>query len=525
MSESREISMSKAKFPIGIQDFESIITDGYTYIDKTRLIYQLITMGKPYFLSRPRRFGKSLLISTLHSLFSGRHDLFKGLWIDQSEWDWTEYPIIRLDMSTINNRTPERFELDLIRALNDMAAERNLTLTGVSAANYLENLIKQLSVKQKVVVLIDEYDKPLIDRLGDLEIAKANREILREFYTILKAEDEHLKFIFMTGVTIFSKVSVFSGLNNLNDITMTNDYSDLLGYTRSELDYYFSNEIHEVAIANNLTTEDCREQIREWYNGYKFSKNGEMVYNPFSTLKLLDSKDFSAYWFETGTPAFLIDLISKRQFDLSNLEQINVDIQSFGSFDIEDLPTLPLLYQTGYLTIKAFLSHLNAYCLGFPNREVSQSFSKSLLSTFASSEAECSKSLVEISANLYSIPWNYYRFFELMQNIFALIPYDLYLKQEKHFHSLFYLIIKLAGFQIGAEIHTQQGRADAALEAKDKVIIFEFKLNATPQAALDQIKQKKYYQQYQDRKLPIYLVGINFNSDQRSIDGWQVEQI
>lgn len=517
--------MAKAGLPIGIQDFEKLISNGYIYVDKTPLIYQLIRQHVPYFFSRPRRFGKSLLVSTLHALFSGRRDLFKGLWIEKSEWDWMVYPVIRLDMSSINNETPEMLKLDLIRELNEIASEHNITLTGSSPANYLANLIKKLSVKGKVVVLVDEYDKPLIDNVDDLELAKENRKILRQFYTILKAEDHNLRFVFLTGVTKFSKVSVFSGLNNLIDLSMFDPCSTLLGYTREELQKYFSEEIEALAIKNNIKLEDCYAQIKEWYNGYQFSRGGERVYNPFSVLNLLRSHEFSAHWFETGTPSFLIDLIGKRQFDLSNLEQINVSSQSFSSFDIEDLPTLPLLYQSGYLTIKSFLSDVNAYCLGFPNREVSQSFSESLLTTFATSRAECSKLLVDISKNLHTFPWDHLQFFDNMQKLFSLIPYDLYVKNEKYFHSLFYLTIKLAGFQIGAEIHTQQGRTDAALEVKDKVIIFEFKLNESPQVAMDQIKNKRYFQIYEDRALPIYLVGINFNGEARMIDGWLVEQI
>ncbi|MBS0656409.1 MAG: AAA family ATPase [Verrucomicrobia bacterium] len=517
--------MSKHKLPIGIQDFEKIITNGFTYIDKTKLIYQLIVQGNSYFLSRPRRFGKSLLISTLYAIFAGKRDLFKNLWIHTSDWEWISYPIIYLDMSTINSRSSEMLEQDLIRVLNEIASQYKCILTGTTAANYLENLIHQLADDKKVVILIDEYDRPLIDNIDDLEIAKSNLRILREFYTILKAQDHNIKFAILTGVTKFAKVSVFSGLNNLNDLTMSNEYSALLGYTRSELEHYFKKEVESVASVNELAIEECYEKIKEWYNGYKFSKSGELVYNPFSTLKLLDSKDFAAYWFETGTPSFLIDLISKREFNLSNLEQINVSAQSFSSFDIEDLPTLPLLYQTGYLTIKSYVPHISAYCLGFPNREVSQSFSESLLTSFARSQSECNKLLFEISANLYTQPWEYSQFFDLMAHLLALIPYDLYVKHERYFHSLFYLTIKLAGFQIGAEIHTQQGRTDAVLEAKDKVIIFEFKLNESPQAAIDQIMQKKYYELYQKSNRPIYLAGINFNGEERSIDGWEVKQL
>lgn len=519
--------MARTKLPIGIQDFEKLISEGYTYVDKTEIIYKLITQGAPYFLSRPRRFGKSLLVSTLHAIFSGRRDLFEGLWIENSDWDWIEYPIIRLDMSAINNRNPQMFERSLIRILNEIAANYHLTLTGETASDYLSNLIKKLSTTagQKVVVLIDEYDKPLIDRLDDIEVAKANREILREFYTILKAEDHYLKFIFLTGVTKFSKVSVFSGLNNLIDLTMLEQCSSLSGYTREELVKNFSAEIEELAAKHGIKINECYDEIKEWYNGYQFSNEGDRVYNPFSVLNLFNSKVFRAHWFETGTPSFLINVIKNRRFDLSNLEQINVDIGSFSTFDIEDLPTLPLFYQTGYLTIKSFAPDINSYCLGFPNREVSQSFSMSLLTTFATSKAECSKCLIELTANLHKDTWDYARFFEIMLQIFALIPYDLYVKEEKYFHTIFYLPIKLAGFQIGAEIHTQQGRTDAALESNNKVIIFEFKLNESAKTAIKQIREKKYYEFYQNCKVPIYLVGINFNGEKRIIDGWHVERL
>jgi len=517
--------MSKSNLPIGIQDFEKIITHELVYVDKTELIYQLINRYDPYFLSRPRRFGKSLLLSTMHAIFSGKRHLFQGLWIDTSKWEWLVYPIIFLDMCGINNRSPEMLERSLIHALNKIALQYQLILSGETPSDILSDLIDQLVrvTHQKVVVLIDEYDKPLIDNLDDIELAKENRRILREFFTIFKVQDRNLRFVFLTGVSKFSKVSVFSGLNNLNDLTMSNDYSTLLGYTRYELEHYFAKNIQEVANINDLTIDDCYNLIKEWYNGYRFSKHGELVYNPFSSLKLFDSKEFSTHWFETGTPAFLIDLVKSRQFDLSNLEQIDVSIQSFNSFDIEELPTLPLLYQTGYLTIKSVLPHINAYRLGFPNREVNQAFSEGLLTAFANSKVECNKLLVELSRNLYAKQWNYSQFFDIIKQMFALIPYDLYVKQEKHFHSLFHLIIKLAGFQINAEVHTQQGRADAVLETKDKIIIFEFKLDESPQVAIDQIKQKKYYELYEDRNLPIYLVGINFNGQQRAIDGWIVE--
>lgn len=519
--------MSLEKLPVGIQDFGKLIRGGYVYVDKTPLIYELITSGKPYFISRPRRFGKSLLVSTLDALFSAERDLFKGLWIDNSDWDWTPYPIIRFDMSTINNKTPEMLEQDLIRAVNEIAAQYKLTVTGVSPANCLENLIKQLAVTRNVVVLIDEYDKALIDNIEDVELAKKNRDILRDFYTILKAQDKNLRFVFLTGVTKFSKVSVFSGLNNLNDLTMRSEFSTLVGYTRDELKRYFSKDIDALAKKRKFKIEDCYAQIKEWYNGYQFSDEGELVFNPFSVLRLLQEKKFGAHWFETGTPTFLIKLIQKREFDLLELEQYEVSESAFSTFEIEELPTIPLLYQTGYLTIKEYDETFNRYRLGYPNREVGVAFSERLITYFASpkAKAEAEDYLSQIYRNVAASTWDYTQFFSILSGLMALMPYDLYLKQEKHYQSLFYLIIKLAGINVSAEVHTQRGRVDAVLEAKDKIIIFEFKLNQTAQIAMDQIKQNGYYELFMDRKLPIYLVGINFDSERREMNDWLVELV
>lgn len=518
--------MAYAKLPIGIQDFEKIITNGYTYIDKTHLIYQLITQYNPFFLTRPRRFGKSLLISTLNAIFSGRRDLFKGLTIDAYQWDWIPYPIIRLDMSTINNTTPEMFERALIHALSHIGSSYGLTLSGETPSDYLSDLIQQLVLtsSQKVVVLIDEYDKALVDNIDHLETAKRNREILRNFYTILKAHDEHLRFIFLTGVTNFSKVSVFSGLNNLNDLTMRNEFSSLLGYTQLELESYFSKDISELSQEMGYSEKECYAQIKLWYNGYQFSDKGELVFNPFSVLQLLQERKFAAHWFETGTPTFLIKLIQKREFDLIHLEQYEIPSGDFSTFEIEDLPTLPLLYQTGYLTIKTVDPKLGTYRLGFPNKEVGQSFSTSILRYFATSKASAADHLSAIYRNLSTMPWDYKEFFGLLSELLALMPYDLFLKNEKHYQSLFYLIIKLAGISVNAEVHTQRGRVDAAVEMKDKIVIFEFKLDKTATEAIMQIKEKNYYQIYKDRNTPIYLAGINFNSQLRTMDDWLVEQ-
>ncbi len=516
--------MSPTKLPVGIQDFEKLVTGDYVYVDKTEYLHQIISAGTPCFLSRPRRFGKSMTISTLQAIFQAKRELFKGQWIDNSDWDWQEYPVIRLDMSRITNRNADMLEAALIAKLNYIAQEYNFILQGVTAADHLENLIRQLAAKKnKVVVLIDEYDKPIIDRIETLDLAEANRDILKEFYGTLKSEDGDIKLIFITGVTKFSKVSIFSGINNLVDLSMTNDYSALAGYTADELILYFKDEINELAKTYNISYKTCLDRLQTWYNGYQFSKRGEKVYNPFSILNALKFRDFSAYWFQTGTPTFLLNLIAKHQFDPNEFERIEVGSASFQDFEIHDIPILPLLYQTGYLTVKSYDPGPDAFTLSYPNREVQQAFTESLITYFATEKANSSKYLVQLYHNLNAPTWNPDEFIALIKKIMALIPYDLYIKQEKYFHSLFYLIMRLTNIKLNAEFKTQLGRADACLAMKDKIIIFEFKLNKTAAEGIEQIKEKKYYEMFLDCKLPIYLVGVNFDGKTRTIDDTLVE--
>lgn len=370
--------MIQAKLPIGIQDFEYLVTEGYTYVDKTDIIYQLITRGKPYFLARPRRFGKSLLVSTLHALFSGKRDLFKGLWIENSDWNWETSPIIRLDMSSIDSDTSKNFKLDLIRVLKEIAKENKVTLTGVSPANYLENLIRKMSVKQKVVVLIDEYDKPILDNIDDLEVGKGIRKILRQFYTILKSEDRNLRFIFLTGVTKFTQVSLFSGMNNPEDLSFNPQCSTLLGFTETELDKYFAKDLEAL--------EESRELIRQWYNGYRFSSNSEMpsVYNPISMMNYMKSKRMANYWFGTGTPTFAYEMIRKQGYQIPDFQKgILVSDSIEMNHDPKSIDLITLLYQSGYLTIKSYDKQTRRYLLDFPNIEVRRSFFEHLFIYFS----------------------------------------------------------------------------------------------------------------------------------------------
>ena len=359
------------QLPVGIHDFETIRTENYLYVDKTQLIYQMITQGRMYFLSRPRRFGKSLLVSTLHAIFQGKKHLFKDLWMDQSDYTWEQYPVIWLDMSAVMSTSTELLQQTLGEQLDIIAEQYDVKLaTSLSIFGRLNKLITQLSkTNQKVVVLIDEYDKPLIDQIHRPEIAMGNREILKQFYGILKVQNANIRFILLTGVSKFSKVSVFSGLNNLRDISLSTDYATLLGYTEQELTYYFKPEINSLAQKEGLSHPALLDKIKHWYNGYRFSEEETSVYNPFSALLLFTEQKFSDYWFETGTPTFLVNLIQERQFDIANMENLEIGAASFSTYEIDELNVLPLLYQTGYLTIKSYDRSTRNYELGYPNRE------------------------------------------------------------------------------------------------------------------------------------------------------------
>ncbi len=513
------------KLPVGIQSFADLIAGHYTYIDKTQHMYRLITEGKSYFLSRPRRFGKSLLISTLEALFLNKRHLFQGLWLDDSNWEWREYPVIRLDMSTINNRNPEMLERALIRAVSEIGTAYGVHLDGETAADYLLSLIKQLAQEAQVVVLIDEYDKPIVDQIDVTKVAKQNRDILRQFYGVLKSQDAHLKFVFLTGVTKFAKVSVFSELNNLEDISFTQSYADLLGYTSTEIQTFLTSWVQLLADKQEQSLEQVMADIQRWYNGYQFARLGKAVYNPFSVLLLLKHQEFMPHWFETGTPLFLMKLIKELEFDPLDLERLQVSEATFSNVNIERLSLLPLLYQTGYLTVKTYDSALDVYQLGYPNFEVAQAFSEALLKHFAQGkEAQSINALTLLSQSFLQDPWEADTFFAQLNQLLNLIPYDLYIRQEKYYHSLFYLIFRLIGIKVDAEVHTHRGRVDIVLELQDKVFLFEFKLDQTAAKAMQQIIDKEYHARYLSSGKKLILVGVNFDSQTKMVEEWEISE-
>lgn len=514
------------KLPIGIQTFEEIINGGYLYVDKTKQIYDIVTGGKTYFISRPRRFGKSLLCSTLEEVFKGNKELFKGLWIYDSDYDWEPHPVIRIDMSKIAHKTPEELELALHEKINTIAERNSINITNYqSISGKFEKILYELSKKNKVAIIIDEYDKPILDNITNIEVADKVRDVLRNFYTLFKNLDQYLKFIFLTGVTQFSKTSIFSGLNNLKEISLNKKYADLLGYTQEELESFFKNYIIEASKELDVSKDEVLKKLKHWYNGYCFVEDACKVYNPFSILLFFDEFKFKNYWFKSGTPTFLMKLIKEKDYDAEDLEVVELNASEIDSFDVETLPLFTTLFQTGYLTIVGYDEETENYKLSFPNEEVRKSFLQHLLASLTKYQiAKISKDIVALRKALQRNDIDSFVF--VLKIFFANIPYTVQDKQkEQDYQFLFYAMLKLFGFAIIVEEPTNIGRIDAVITMNNYIYIFEFKINQSAQKALQQIEDKKYYEKYLRSGKKIVSVGINFDTKEKNISGFEVKEI
>jgi hypothetical protein len=516
------------KFPIGIQDFPLMRKEGFLYVDKTELIYRMMTTGVAYFLARPRRFGKSLLVSTLEAIFKGKRELFSGLWIDSSDYEWREFPVIRLDLSKAVSSTPEALSASLQELLQECANKYGINgITRQFPSFSLSALVIELTKRGPVVILIDEYDKPLVHQLSNMELVAKNRDILSEFYTTIKALSQYIHRVFITGVSKFSKVSLFSGMNNLIDISMRPEYATLLGLTENEIWHYFKNELNSVAHERQESVDAIQKKMKFWYNGYSFSRsrNTLRVYNPLSVMQFLQGGEFDNYWFTTATPTFAIDLIKKNNYFIPELEKgiiVGKEIETSHKTDVIDLPTL--LFQTGYLTIDSYDENSWTYFLKFPNEEVRRSFLDHLLYEFAELRpSEIHTFLFHLSSYLSNKDLK--SFFETFNSLLASVPYHIQIEQEAYYHSLLYLVLKALGFTVEAEISTSGGRTDMVLKMEKCIFIFEFKLNKKAQIALEQILDKGYYEQYREDAREIILVGVNFDTKLRSINEWKMQTI
>ena len=510
----------KRKLPIGIQDFVGIRQDDYLYVDKTELVYNLVNNGRAYFLSRPRRFGKSLLLSTLGAYLEGRRELFTGLALEKLESDWIVYPVLRLDLNAeLYNSTA---------ALEAILSSHLAKWEGVYGRGTEETLARRFvavieraheKTGRRVVVLVDEYDKPLLQTLENRALHDEYKLILKAFYGVLKSSDAHLKFALLTGVTKFSQVSVFSDLNQLIDLTLHPDYATLCGITEGELLRDFQPELATLAVERNLSPEACLEKTRLWYNGYKFHPRGQGVYNPFSTLNLFSQREFSAYWFATGTPTFLVELLKKADYDLRDIDGVELPEDAFANYRAEADNPLPVIYQSGYLTIKSYDPELRLYRLGFPNAEVKYGFLAFLAGDYLyDARREAGLHIARFSQEIKAGQPE--AFLERLRAFFAGIPYELNDKTERHYQVVFYLVFKLLGQFVDAEVSSAKGRADAVVSCRDYVYVFEFKLNGTAEAALAQIDDKGYLLPYAADGRKVFKIGVEFDAAERNLGRW-----
>jgi hypothetical protein len=506
--------------PVGVQSFEKLRSNDYLYVDKTKEILSLVSTDKPYFLSRPRRFGKSLTISTMQAIFEGRKDLFEGLYI-YDKWDWTKTsPVIRIDFGGMANRATEEVKLSLTHRLKENATKYGVTLSGETIPDRFEELIKNihLSTGDKVVVLVDEYDKPITDNLTDLAAADANRQVLHDFYQVLKAGDDHLRFVFLTGVSKFSKISLFSGLNSPDDLTIDARFSTICGYTQQELEDNFKDHIQYMADSNHFTPGELLTKIREWYNGYSWD-GITSVYNPFSTLLLFSKCVFKDYWFATGTPTFLINLIKQNNEVHLLTEPVQMQESEFDKFNIQTLDTKLLLFQTGYLTVKKVVTDAftlqHDFTLDIPNEEVRQAMMEHLAGSFANFPD--SGTVTMRSRMLHALfDGNITSFEQCVKELFARIPYQLHLPREAYYHSMLLVWLNMLGFKVEAEVSTDKGRLDAVWTWDERIVIAEVKYSGRGTTekllaeGLAQIKEKKYCERYADGKHRIALLAVAF---------------
>ena len=510
--------------PIGIQNFESLRSDGYLYVDKTELIYRLVTTGRYYFLSRPRRFGKSLLMSTIHSYFSGRKDLFEGLAIENLEKEWLEHPVLHLDLNTNNYDSAEVLVKKLAETLNQWEILYECSRADLTLGMRFENVIRKAFEKtgRKVVILVDEYDKPMLQAIGKPELQDAYRATLKGFYGALKSMDGYIKFALLTGVTKLSKVSVFSDLNNLNDISMDADYYDVCGITEEELRTQFAPEIKQLAEKNRVTEAECLEMLRKKYDGYHFEESVPGVYNPFSLLNAFYKKKFGSYWFETGTPSYLVQLLQECDYDLEEMSHVKADADELNSIDSTSNNPIPVIYQSGYLTIKGFDPEFGIYTLGFPNAEVGEGFTKYLMPSYIHRKENRSPFLINnFVEDVRS--GNTEQFIKRLRSLFADTPYEIIRNMETHYRNVVWLLFKLMGFYTQAEYRTSEGRIDMVVKTPKFCYVLEFKLDGTAEEALAQISDKNYTLPFEIEDQQIIRLGINFDSQTRNIGKVLVE--
>ena len=493
------------KYPIGIQNFGEIRRDGYAYVDKTALMYKMVAEGKYYFLSRPRRFGKSLLLSTLEAFFEGQKELFEGLAVEKLEQEWKKHPILHLDLNTEQYNSPEALEWKLSSFLSQHEEKYGSRDYERTLGTRFEGLIRRMSEfhNERVVILVDEYDKPLLQAIGNDDLQTTYRDKLKAFYGVLKSCDRYIRFAFLTGVTKFGKVSVFSDLNNLIDLSLDERYAELCGITEQELHHNFDDSVALLAEHNGITKQECYERLKRDFDGYHFCMESVGIYNPFSVLNTLAKGRFGDYWFETGTPSFLVYQLKKTGYPLDAMTTEDLSTDTLNSIDIMDENPLPLLYQSGYLTLKSYNSEFDEYRLGFPNREVEQGFIKYLLPFYTPKSSD--KKTFAIANFIKDVRnGDAEGFMKRLQAFFANGDYQVMGNLEIYFQNTLYVFFRLLGFYVEVERHTANGRMDVVMQTPDYVYAMELKIDRTADEAIQQIEEKGYASPFvsDSRQLP-----------------------
>ena len=528
------------KYPIGIQDFESIIKDGYVYLDKTALIYQLVTEGKIYFLSRPRRFGKSLLVSTLKNYFQGKKELFKGLAIDSLEKEWAEHPVFHLSFGGENFLKAGTLDDKLENAISGWEEIYGTSPHYTTLGNRFIYVLKAAHQKygKRAVVLIDEYDKPLLDVIdtnmkvkvdcNELLLEDHNRNLLKGFYSVFKEADADLQFVLLTGVTKFSQVSVFSGFNQPADISLDGRYEALCGITTEELHSYFKEPIKTLAQKYKYTEEEMKAFLKKQYDGYHFGENLIDIYNPFSILNAFSAQKVDDYWFRSGTPCYLVRLLNHTQENLNDLTNRYYTTQQFIDYKADVEKPLPMIYQSGYLTVKDCNLRRNTYLLDFPNDEVKNGFLTLIAADYLKSKTDASSWVLDVVDALEMGDLEQFR--KLLTSFLADIPYSMRRKEdererERYFHYTFYLLMRMVScYTVYTEKQQSEGRVDCIVETPDYIYIFEFKLDGTADEALQQIENKGYARPYEADSRKLYKVGTVFSSETGTVSEFKVAE-
>ncbi len=511
-------------YPIGIQNFANIRESGYVYVDKTDLVHRLVTTGKYYFLSRPRRFGKSLLVSTLESYFQGKKELFQGLAVESLEKDWNAYPVLHLDLSGKTYNSMDDLEVRLDRHLSQWEAlfgfEKRYPMADARFSDVIDAAYEKTG--RQVVILIDEYDKPLLDAAGNEPLRETFRNCLQGFYSVMKSQDGKLRFGFLTGVTKLGKLSIFSGLNNLKDISMDHRYADICGISETDLYAYFDESVEEMASANGMDKEECYAKLKDYYDGYHFSAKCPDIYNPFSLLSALDQQEFKDYWYETGTPTFVVKALRQGKFNLENLTLDRVPASALGGVNADDSDPVPVLYQSGYLTIKSYDERRQRYSLKYPNQEVERGFMECLAKTYVP------------TASYYS-PFDVQKFVDdfekgdaegLMKRFeafFADADYAIVGDAELYFQNTMYVMCKLMGQLVQVERHTSAGRMDIVVQTEKYIYVMELKMDTSADEALQQIEDKGYAKPFAADPRKLFRIGVNFASATRRIEEWKIQ--